>query len=190
MRGPVDFTCDGAVMVVANALLCSSASLQQAYHILPTLNSGDNTAVLNASLYSAAVLMQSTMDAVDSVCNKLADNPIQGNIYFHSYAFKHTETRWVAQVQKELPHPLYRGMSFYDFANKLKHEQPWVGQVGKWINEEDKLIGKYDGVLGIYDTDGTCFLYGILIPVYKYLVAVCSRLCKQCHVPIPVYPSF
>ena len=186
-RGTSGLTYKGSVLVVANALLSASSSLDHACRSLKDANEGDNSAVLNGCMYTAAVLLQSVLDGFASACNKIAGNPTPGDIYFHKYAFIHSETRWVTPVQQRIAMLRFRGTPFDDFANKLKHEEPWVGSVSKGFGNQP--ADGYDGVLGVYDNNSVCCLYGLLIPVYKHAVVIASRLCKQESVPVPVYPS-
>lgn len=177
-------------MFVANALLTVSGTLSQARYMLQTLSAGDDSGALNGSLCRLAVLLQAVLDGVASASNKLVGGRVKRGACFQTYRFVDSEIRWVEQVQRKVMELRYMGDTFDDVANRAKHEELWVGAVGRRHSEDDRRMGRgYDGTLGVYDTDGVCFIYGMLIPVYNHAVAMVSRLCKQYDQPVPAYPE-
>lgn len=177
-RGIDGFSCEGGVMVVANALLYASEPLAVARRVLQGLKSGAQSTVLNGHLYVSTVLIQSVLDSVARLCDNMTGGNADENIYFHNYEFLHSDIMWVSKVQKEIAAFRFMGKCFNDQANHLKHERPWVGGVSEGL----------DG-LKIPDSEGTCFLYDFLIPVYKRTVTIMSRLCKSHNQPVPAFPS-
>ena len=178
-RGIDGFSCEGGVLVVANALLYASEPLDIARRVLQRQKNGDSSSVLNGHLYVSAVMLQSVLDGIARLCDNATCGNSEGNVYFHNYEFLHSDVVWVAGAQREIAALRFMGKSFNDVANCLKHEKPWVGVVS---------MGG-DGSLKIPDAEGTCFLYGFVIPVYKRAVAIVSRLCKMYDQSVPAFPS-
>jgi hypothetical protein len=172
-----DFTKPGCVMVVGNALSFVSKSLHEACLVLARQTPGSNSAVLNGFLYVSTVMLQSVLDGIASTVQKV--QPIQdyGDVYFRSYPFAHAEIHWVSQHQHAIAALTWKGRTFNQLANALKHEQAWIGGVG----ENPKPNGKYD----IYDDQGTGFVYGLLLPVYNETRTMVQRLARDLDVAIP-----
>jgi len=178
-RGIDGFCIEGGVLVVANALLYASEPLAQARRVLQGLRPSEQSAALNGLLYVSTAMLQSVLDSVARLCdNMTSGSAAQENVYFHSYEFLHSEIVWIAKLQKEIEALRFMGKPFNAIANYVKHERPWVGGASE---------GR-DG-LKVPDAEGTCYLYGFLIPVYTRAVAIVSRLCKSQGQPVPAYPS-
>jgi len=173
-----DFTDAGCVMVVANALLFASEPLQQACMMLNKVEPGTNSSVLNGYLYMATVLLQSVLDGVASTCQKIC--PVDGcnDVYFCSYNFFKSDVVWVSGAQRAIAGLTWRDKSFNKLANELKHEHAWVG-----------TVNVSNGVHDIYDEQGTGFVYGLLVPVYKKAKVVVQRLTNQLQQSAPAFPD-
>ena len=174
----------GSIVIVGNALLCAAEQIDMARFELPRLLAGQHGRVLNSQLYVSTLLLQSVLDGVACLCQKVSQLPGQGNIYFDRYPFVHSEVVWVAVHQRKINALVYDGVPFYQFANRLKHERPWVGAVS--------CNGCCPGApesLGVHDGAGVCYLYGVLIPAYKAATEVIARLCRQFRQPSLAFPS-
>jgi hypothetical protein len=126
-RGFQHFTVAGGVVVVANALIHASGPLDQARYALSDLPPASNSGSLNGLLYVATVMLQSVLDSVASLAQRISDLPGQNKIYFHDYQFVHSSLVWMSKHQQKINAVEYDGKRFYDYANFIKHEQPWVG---------------------------------------------------------------
>ncbi|KAG2424867.1 hypothetical protein HXX76_014027 [Chlamydomonas incerta] len=153
-----DFTSAGCAVVLANALLFASEPLQQACVMLGKMELGTNSSILNGYLYMATLLLQSVLDSVAATCQKVSPVDGCGDVYFCSYSFFKSDVVWLSAHQREIGGLKWKGSSFNQLANALKHEQAWVG----CVSAPCEL-----GVRDVYDEEGTGFVYSILVPVYK-----------------------
>lgn len=180
LRGTDDWTAEGCIVVVANALLFASDPLQKACFVLGQLPPGTNSGELNGYLYIATVMLQSVLDGVAAACNRIAPVKGHGDIYFHSYPFVNSDIVWVSEHQRAVAELAWNGKAFRVVANAIKHELAWVGCVG---------ASGVHGVRDIYDTQGIGFVYYFLVPVYKHAKAMVRRLAKQMGQAAPVLPN-
>jgi hypothetical protein len=87
--------------------------------------------IYNSLVFRVTTALQSLLDPTARLCNDLY--PIQlgsqssSDIYFHSYSFCHPEFNRLRIHHTNICNLVYCGSSFNSFANKLKHEVPWVG---------------------------------------------------------------
>jgi hypothetical protein len=177
-RGLMGFTIEGGIVVVANALLHAAAPIGESrYHVLSS-ELGQNSAVLNGMLWTGTVLLQSALDSFASLCQKISQLP-QAAGYFHNYPFINSDIVWVGVHQTKIAEILFDGKTFDEFANFIKHEQPWIGAVSMGAT----------GTRDVCDSSGVGYVYGVLIPVFKELKLMVCRLAKQYGQPVPVYPQ-
>jgi hypothetical protein len=178
-RGLLNFTEEGGIVVLVNAFLHVSQPLDHARHVLMGLPPGSNSGPLNGLLYVATVMLQSVLDTVASLAQRISKLPGQGNIYFHSYSFVHSEVVWISVLQREINSKRFEGMDFKDYANRVKHEQPWIGAVTDGAS----------GVRDIYDSDGVGYFYKVLLPIYDAGRTIVCRLAKQYGQQVPDFPK-
>jgi len=88
------------------------------------------------------------------------------NIYFHSYIFTQPELQAIRVQQAKVGEVHFRCDSFNDFANKLKHVDPWVGL--RQVRE--------DGIIDIYDQEGVGLVFGAIDIVHKAADKILSIL--------------
>lgn len=181
-RAGDDFSIQGSILVLANALSFVAEPLHQAQISLGKLRAGDNSAALNGYIYVATVLLQSILDGVASLAQKIQKLPGQQDIYFKSYQFIRAEVVWIQPIQKRLRELRYADKTFFQCADALKHEHPWVGSVSE---------RQPDGVLDVYphsSPQSIGFVYGILDPIYKEVKGIVCRLAKSYGEPEPQFP--
>jgi hypothetical protein len=178
-RANEGFSERGNVVVLANALSFAAEPLHQAQLLLPELTPGENSAKLNGYLYVASVLLQSVLDGVASTAHKLSPLPDpQGDIYFKSYQFVASDVVWIGPIQRRLLQIQYRGKSFFEFTDGLKHEHAWVGCVSEH---------PVTNVLDVHDEGPLGYLYGVLVPVYNAARSVICRLAHDVDQPSPSF---
>jgi hypothetical protein len=162
-RGMSGFTMEGGVVILANALVHAAQSLDEARHFLHSkeAESGVNNTILNGHLFSATVALYALLDSFAGLANQVTRPRQTGNVYFLDYKFMHSDFRLAIKNQKMILNLKYDKLSFRDYANKVKHECPWVGRVS---NDERSMV------LDVYDGVGVGYVYGILIPIHNALV--------------------
>ena len=172
-----DFTKHGAIVVVANALSFAAEPLYQAQCLLPTLLPGQHSALLNGHLYITTLILQSVLDGIASTAQKLVPLPDpQGNIYFKDYSFVLSDVAFIGPIQSQILGLRFSNRTFFQFADALKHEHAWVGSVSR----------NRDQVQDVYNED-VGYLYGVLIPIYKYATTILCRLAKTFDQPVPAF---
>ena len=175
-----DFTIAGCAVVLANALLFASEPLQQACVMLGNMELGTNSSILNGYLYMATLLLQSVLDSVAATCQKVQPIDGCGDVYFCSYSFFKSDVVWLSAHQRVIGALKWKGSSFNQLANALKHEQAWVG----CVSAPSEL-----GVRDVYDEEGAGFVYSILVPVYKQAKCMVCRLASQLGQSAPRLPD-
>ena len=157
-----DFTAKGGVVLLANQLRFTRDLIENAKHRLD--NDNAELFQLNAELVMVTVSLQSMLDVFTCVCVKHID-PVEKistrNIYFHGYSFSHSELTWVIGYRDDINDnlPKFKGMSFKELANRVKHVEPWLGETRK-INRRPH---------DIYDSDGVGLVHEVIVKVYKLL---------------------
>ena len=185
MRGMSSFTHAGGLIVIANVL---SATADVIVKIQTLLNGESQRAhaqsrscQANALAFSATLQLQGILDSFAGLCAKMTVDGIpHGNtrfgqaIYFDSCDFVHDDVVWVNEFRSNLRDVRFDGKTFKDFANFIKHEQPWIAMVSESRN-----------VLDLYDTSGKGYVYSVLLPVYRIVKSLLEGLAQRapdCHV--------
>ena len=165
----------GGIAVVANQLGAVAKTLIAARNEL-THSAGPDDGyahpsvfVVNGLLVSATTGLQAVMDSVASLCNHLArDEDFSGDIYFDDFPFRVTSWDYITAIRREHIWALcFQNLSFNEFANKVKHTQPWIGIISQ---------GQPHYMNDIYDSEGVGLLRGILVPIYYQVRSIVSRL--------------
>ena len=127
-----------------------------------------------------------TLSALDWIASLVERSTATGdtaaNVQFHSYPFLQSEFVWIREHQANIEKKyIFNGRTFIQFANFVKHEQPWIGAPS--LSEKTNL---YD----IVDPMGNKYVYDVLIKVFKEAEHVIKRLAAQFSENTPVYPCF
>lgn len=178
-----DLTPDDAFVVVANALLYAAQPLKQATSLLiPKSDGGPKFAELNSLLCVSTVMLLSSLDWIASLierCIPTSDERIK--VYFASYPFLQSGYTWIRSHQKTILDMSFDGMSFNDFTNFVKHEQPYIG-----LPSLVTQTNLYD----VVDRDGIQYVYGILIPAINQAIKIVKHVGATLAQPVPQYPAF
>lgn len=166
------FTPKGGVATIANQLCIVARILVSAKSELSAATvHGDyahpSAFVVNGMLVSAATSLQNVLEAVASLCHHLQpDSDHQGDVYFSAYPFSVSAWEFIAIIKRTEINPLkFRGQSFNDLANSLKHELPWIG-----------IISEVDHKHDVYDETGVGVLRGLLLPMYTIARKLVTRI--------------
>ena len=108
----------------------------------------------NAMVFRVMTGVQNILDAVARFCEDTypsAAPRVDDRIYFDRYSFEREEIRTIHYLQKKIAVLAYGGKTFYDMANYVKHEMPWVGRVtaSDSAQKEDILDERNHGL--VYD---------------------------------------
>ena len=177
-RGFDNFTHAGSIVLLSNALLFATQPLDQVRHAL--LDRENRKAEVNGLLFVATVLLLSVLDGIASLAQRISGLPNQTSVYFHSYTFVLSDLVWIQKHQHNISDMTYATKSFYEFANYVKHEQPWIGEPS---------LHPRTYIRDVYDDENKGYYYDVLVVVYKEVKNMVSRLAKQYSQPVPVFPS-
>lgn len=179
-RGFKGYSPSSFIAVVAHALSCATYPIKEAQKLLR--QSGDMTFEVNGHLFAATVLLLSVLDGIASACQKIAPLPNQGDIFFRSYPFACSELLWIRSYQQQLLNMHYNGISFFDHANKVKHELAFIG------------VPKYSfrrAIADVYDKSDQGYVHDLLMPIFEIAKAIiCHLSCLYGVRDVPEYPSF
>lgn len=185
-RGMSGFTVSGGIYVLVNALLLVSGTINQACGRMASVENGDGNFVLNSELYLCILTLQSLLDGFASLCYRIhkpsgIECPDQKApvIYFDDFNFNASDLVWVQKLQTEIKRIIYKSVSFNDFANFVKHEQPYIGTVKTSVRK---------GWKDVFDDSDIGVMYDVIIPVYKHLKGMLSRLALSHDVSLPPFP--
>lgn len=128
--------------------------------------------IYNSLVFRVTTSLQSLLDSTARLCNDLyscGETKSSSDIYFHSFIFCHPEFNRLRVHHANISNLVYGGSSFNNFANKIKHEVPWVGVCT--IDSQ--------GVLDIFDSRNNGLVDSVL---YVVLRNCCSILQKLDHI--------
>jgi hypothetical protein len=192
--GMSDLGIRGAVAVVGNAFVYVLQPLEQARQMIGRSGKDATGAPatpwspavptdlgqVNGLLFTATVMALSVLDAFASACQEISELPGQQKVYFERYDFIHSEVAWVQGYQASIAKLAFDGNGFFDYANRLKHERPWVGSLS---------MSERTGMVDVYDSSGMGYLYGVLVPLYTHIKGMVIRLGVQHSVHMPNFPN-
>jgi hypothetical protein len=175
----------GAVAVVGNAFVYVLQPLEQARQMIGRSGKASpavptDLGQVNGLLFTATVMALSVLDAFASACQEISELPGQHKVYFERYDFIHSEVAWVQGYQASIAKLVFEGNGFFDYANRLKHERPWVGSLS---------TSERTGVVDVYDSSGMGYLYSVLVPLYTHIKGMVIRLGVQHNVHMPNFPN-
>ncbi|KAL4441052.1 hypothetical protein ABPG77_010483 [Micractinium sp. CCAP 211/92] len=173
-RANEGFTKIGVVFILENALAYAAKPLVEAHKLLGERHPEQHRDRLNGHLYNLALLLQSALDCIASAAEKLAPSPKPQRMYFRNYKFVLSKVAWISPIQADILDLQFRGKTFFDFANILKHEHAWVGCV--CFNNKTKL---YD----VYDAADCGFFHDVLVRVYIKATIIINQLAQQLEQP-------
>jgi hypothetical protein len=165
-----NFTAQGGVAVISNALIRTGITVRECQReMLKPASEGEADAgscsawAVNGFLVSAATSLQNDLDRIASFCQfqEPSDDVDTNSVYFRSYTFSTSNFCRISILQSKIAELRFDGKNFYDTANALKHEFPWVGQVSTGS----------DGFKSVRDSGGSEFLNEFVVKVYKLAVA-------------------
>lgn len=152
------------------------------------LKETSNTSEHNMLIFRVVTGLLSILDMVSRLCDDLAPsvltNQSDDRIYFHKYNFHESVWLRIHDLQSRLNLLRFDGKSFYQIANKLKHEIPWVGRVTTSdscgitdiFGHGEKEISGYKPTNDDGDDDQVCFIHGFLFKVNKYTVEIIDEI--------------
>jgi hypothetical protein len=129
--------------------------------------------IYNALIFRVVTEVRNILDSVARYCENLypsaAYTANNGDINFFTYTFERTEVQKIHYLQFKMKDLKYDGQSFTHFANKLKHEYPWIGRV----TTSDECF-KTD----ILDKSNIGFVHDFTVPIVDYTVNIIAILTK------------
>ena len=169
--GPVSgFTTEGRIAVMANLLRVVAVTI---HNIEREIVSSDPSVWLyNSFIVSALTSLQTFLDVVARFCYdeyESSGTTDQTNIYFVSHTFHHMDLQPVNQRQTLIGGLRFKGKSFNDLANHVKHTMPWIG-----LHSTNP-----HGDVDIFDSDGKGVLRDMVCPAYDAGVAIIKHLAKK-----------
>lgn len=166
----VGWTESGRLAVLHNVMLPLGNALRQLLVDLKDVNP-DNF-LINGRIWTVATGLQNVLDAIAVYCDSCApyDDIKTSLIYFATYPFPQPAIQeFMPKLQKQMASRTYGDTSFFEIANGLKHNYPYVGNVTCNVNNEVRDVWK----------DGVGFVYDILVPTYKDTQTMFEQLNNQ-----------
>ena len=187
MKTTLGFSEAGRVYILVNTTIYAGSLLRRAFCMFPEAakhtaenRKNEDIAELNSMLCVATVSLLSVLDAFANLCYDLHETPApcgRESIQFRSHSFTNTKNEWVRSYQTKLEKDILfsinegKPLNFFDLANFLKHELPWIGLVQCPENPE-----KHEDV---YDTNNRGLKCDVLCPVHKMVVSMLCTLAKD-----------
>jgi hypothetical protein len=124
--------------------------------------------VYNSQIFRVTTALQCLLDAITCYCHDFyGSSHVTGDkLYFHSYKFHQPDLQQVRILQTKIADLQYKSLSFNAFANRVKHQMPWVG-----LRKTDP-----EGMVDVYDDEGHGIVYGMLNTVHKACCGILKNI--------------
>jgi hypothetical protein len=159
----------GRRIILHNIWTCINMDFSQLKHEI--YKDDPSPMIYNSLIFRLTIGMQSLLDSIAKICDDLY--PLQpsmpGYRYFHNYGFLHTEFNTLRIHYQNIENLRFQGKNFNTFANKMKHELPWVGL----------CVMDSNGIVDIFDNDDECrtgLIDDILYKVLKNSLSMLNKL--------------
>ena len=134
---------------------------------------GGEAFIYNALVFRVMTGIQNVLDAVARYCDDQypsAAPKADDRVYFDRYSFEREEVRTIHYLQQKIAVLSFRGKTFYDMANYLKHEMPWVGRV---------TISDTAQKVDILDNNDIGLVYDMIVPAVNHTMSCISIVYKD-----------
>lgn len=191
MKTTLGFTTQGRIHVISNLLIQTGTLLRKAFDLFPReVDDIDNAnpAELNSMLCIGVVSLLSALDSFANLCYDLHESPTNGGrpsmLQFNTYEFTNSNDDWVRAYKIRLRSITFNVeddaevKNFFDFANLVKHEFPWIGKVTERTRQPKRL--------DIYDSQNTNngLKHDVICPVYDIIVDMVCELGRNHNIHI------
>ncbi len=160
---------DGHFYVIWNGLVViHAAAVQLRVCLHRPYEQRPDEIIANSLVFGTVTQLQHLLDAFASCVHRVYPNDAHtGPVYFSSYPFELSDTRWIAEYQSQIASLHFRDMTFNELANSLKHYQPYVGSVAFSVT---------DYSWDIVDSRKVKLFKDVIVEAYKSLSAMLDKL--------------
>jgi len=182
MKTTLGFTTEGRLHVISILLIQTGTLLRKAFDLFPR-EVGDidnaNPAEVNSMMCMGVVSLLSALDSFANLCYDLHETPSDGRsamLQFNSYGFTSSQDDWVRGYNVKLECLTFNFeteteiKNFFNFANLVKHEFPWIGKV-TWREREPRRLDIYDA-----RNPDNGLKHNVICPVYDLIVEMVCEL--------------